>query len=446
MRQIWIAIATLVIGISTSSCGSEKLVSSIIGGPCDGENAASGCGATCGSASSKFCEAGLHCGSDNRCTAECDVNNENSCGEGKICSNNGYCLDKTDGDGNGNGCPAAIVDTARKTPNIVIVLDRSGSMTEKLAGGDVTATEPSRWSIVQDFLLGKKTSGTRSGGFLKEMESQANFSLAMYDAKWDNDSTVRTCPRLLSTQGTNPFIPRADNVADITTLLDSSTPSGDTPTGPAILSILESFGTIADDGDPTIFLLATDGGPDNCEFRNPSDRQVCRQRPELSYCNATPKPTTTVGDYVEMRAVEAVQAALLKNIRTYVIGVGRQSDGVQAHFAELSKAGVKPGETPIYRNGDQQGVLEDAFEEIIDANLSCKVELNGKVVGDPCLGTVTINGEPHPLTCNPGNGNGWKLTSPTEIEILGPACDRLKMSKTPKVDTKFPCGVVVEVS
>ncbi len=144
---------------------------------------------------------------------------------------------------------------------------------------------------------------------------------------------------------------------------------------------------------------------------------------------------------MQWEAVEAVRAALRKNIRTYVVGVG--TPGAQEHFQELAAAGVKEGEEAIYRNGADGGAIEEAFAEIVDGQISCEVDLSGgRVIGNACLGAVAINGESEPLKCN----EEWRLKddSETVIEILGAACDRLKSADDPSVDAKFPCEVVAE--
>jgi len=318
-------------------------------------------------------------------------------------------------------------------------------MLQKLDGtkypGDALGPD-SRWSILRNFLLGKDG----AQGFLDKKSAQANFSLTMYDAKWINrelqaGATPVTCPRVVPNDSS--IMPKDGNVATIRNTLAATTPDvdGDTPTGPAIQKILQSFGTGATTGDPTIFILATDGEPDSCEFVTGLPMPLCTVRPSHAACQTNPPYSGTVKEYVREESVRAVKAVLARNIRTYVIGVGSLENETQTHFKTLAQAGVPAGETPIYRDGADSTVLEKAITEIVNAQISCQVKLRGRVTGDPCSGTVNINGEDTALTCNPSNNDGWVLRNESMLEILGPACRRLKESENPRVQTRFPCGV-----
>ena len=52
-------------------------------------------------------------------------------------------------------------------------------------------------------------------------------------------------------------------------------------------------------------------------------------------------------------------------------------------------------------------------------------------------GSVTIDG----MSITFGDPNGWRVNSPTEIEILGTACDSIKMGDH-NIEISFPCGVI----
>lgn len=82
----------------------------------------------------------------------------------------------------------------------------------------------------------------------------------------------------------------------------------------------------------------------------------------------------------------------------------------------------------------------DALNQIILGVRSCKFTLNGSVVaGTETQGSVQLNGSPLVL----GSPSGWRLNSPTELEITGSACDTLKTSPTAKLVVRFPCGTIV---
>ena len=59
--------------------------------------------------------------------------------------------------------------------------------------------------------------------------------------------------------------------------------------------------------------------------------------------------------------------------------------------------------------------------------------------GDPCSGTVTLNGEE--LVCN--DPNGWELLDENHIRLLGDSCDQLKAGGDTMLNVAVPCSVGV---
>jgi hypothetical protein len=71
---------------------------------------------------------------------------------------------------------------------------------------------------------------------------------------------------------------------------------------------------------------------------------------------------------------------------------------------------------------------------------SCSFALNGTVeVGQESSGTVTLDGKP--LVYN--DPNGWHLTSPSQLEVQGTACDAIKNTGG-QLAVHFPCGAFEE--
>jgi hypothetical protein len=160
-------------------------------------------------------------------------------------------------------------------------------------------------------------------------------------------------------------------------------------------------------------VLATDGEPDTCAVPNPQNGQ-----PE---------------------AIKAAQDAYAKGIETYIISVGDQVS--LGHLQDMANAGkgVPVGGSqnePYYQALDQQA-LYDAFQTIINGVRSCVLKLNGTV--DPAnasKGQVTLDGKPLGYE----DPDGWKLNNPSEIELLGTACDAIKEGDH-SLTINFPCGV-----
>jgi hypothetical protein len=82
--------------------------------------------------------------------------------------------------------------------------------------------------------------------------------------------------------------------------------------------------------------------------------------------------------------------------------------------------------------------LAAALRAIFTEVRSCTFMVQGTIDTDRAgSGVVTIDG----MQITYGDANGWRANGPTEIEILGTACDTIKMGDH-VVDVRFPCGVI----
>jgi hypothetical protein len=382
------------------------------------------------------CAAGLYCGADQLCAKDCT--SALGCGASQHCGPNGKCVAgaaPTEGTPPAAGaggsselepnnanpapfsggmgavsvpevdasttCQMADVSASRVIPTVILVIDQSGSMTESFSGG-------TRWQVLRDFLL-------KSDGLIASLQTQIRFGFAMYSAVEhpDNSGTME-CPIVTS------VAPKLMNFAAISDVYTKANPLGETPTGDAIDKIVNTLPTPEPDKpvDPVVLILATDGEPDRCEELNPQHGQA--------------------------EAVNAVKHAFSLGIRTYIISVG---DEVSAqHQQDVANAGIgrvptDPKDNAPYWNAMDDTTLRAALTEIIAAQVSCDVTLEGKVQnGNPCDGTVELNGTK--LACK--GSDGWELGSDGKhIRLLGKACNDFKTIKDSMVHARFPCSVQI---
>jgi hypothetical protein len=297
-------------------------------------------------------------------------------------------------------CASVRLETNRSTPNVVLIIDQSGSMgMEEFPTGSGVY----RWTALQEALIG---STAAPGGFIDMLDASVRFGLVTYR----EEPAISGCPDLR-------VVPAlADNYLTIRGVYTTLRPGGATPTGEAIQQTLTRLSEIVTaPEEPTIFLLATDGEPNTC----------------------ADVLDTTGG---RAASLAAVQAAFGMGIRTFIVSVG--ADVSTMHLQELANAGAgaTPSDPPaMFWRATDTTTLGAALDTIIGAAASCSIELAGRI--DPsmaCMGTVTLDGRP--LTC--GDPNGWRAVDATHIELVGAACDELQTAGG-VLEATFPCEVIV---
>ena len=175
-------------------------------------------------------------------------------------------------------------------------------------------------------------------------------------------------------------------------------------------------------------MLATDGAPDSCEYPDPS--------------GGSPEET-----FSRNEAVDAAEAAHGAGIDVYVLWVGTLSNtSIENHLQEVANEGVglnrdgSEGDAPFWV-GTDPGDLENEFQEIIGASISCDVQMDERFDDKEkaCAeGDVRLNGVP--LDCP----TEWQVKPGVDdvIELVGTACDTFKSGDV-TFSAEFPCGAII---
>jgi hypothetical protein len=395
------------------------------------------------------CSAGKYCAAG-ACKQDC-VSGDDSCGAGMTCSLQGRCLPAVGAGGTGgtgsagsgftggmagtitvlpmpdggeagtgpdvDACASTNVDFTSEVPNVLLLVDRSGSMAADVMGGT------SRWEAVRAALVDP------TNGLVPRLETQVNLGLTLYTAPngyighpdtvgMDDPDYIETdmCPYLVQVPTMrNNF---AAIEAAYRPLLIRRDSQGQTPTGESLEAALPSLTGLDPKDFPgrRVIVLATDGEPDLCE--NGNDEAGGRAR-----------------------SVQAVQTAFDMGVTVYVISVG--NDVGEQHLRELANLGQGfPADDTIdrfYRANDAM-TLAMAFEDIVNGVRDCVFSLDGMVTGDGSDGTVTVDGKPLPFD----DPDGWQLNDPSTVELVGSACELVKTGDH-EVDITFPCDVIVPI-
>ena len=217
-----------------------------------------------------------------------------SCASGRTCQSNGHCSDPVSGAGGGAGggaasCGGELFQATRVQANFLIVLDRSGSMEEKLPSG------PSKWSLA--------TSALKS--ITAKNDAAIRFGLSMFPG-------AAKC-----SEGSNA-VPVGDKTAvKVATALPVTATGSGTPIGAALLLASKSPELI-DPARANFVLLVTDG---------------------MENCSGDP--------------VGAVKGMAARGIKTYVVGFGADVDPARLTQLSVEGGTARLGATKYYQADDQ---------------------------------------------------------------------------------------------
>jgi hypothetical protein len=392
------------------------------------------------------CTDGLACSAVKRCSVPCQPGAKGVCKDDAVCRDDATCPTDKDivigtggagtgegGDTNGSGgassCIDVEVDFTPQIPTVLLLIDRSLSMTATNFGaavkdavdagtytlGDCPKDNDWRWNVVRDVLM------SPTKGIVKPLEGRVRFGLSLYTSV-NGRLNLSTNPPVVDPSIMCPTlinVPIA--LGNHQTMLDQfkcSDLGQDTPTGESLRAAADTLKGFTEPGAKVI-VLATDGEPDTCDCPN--------------FNGNVPADCKKSGKDVEVRQQVVDLAGVIhgEDVTVHVINVSTPGEAaLQQHLADVADAGggkVYPGFSP--------GALSDAFESIIDGARSCVVDLNGEIAtGKEKSGTVSLDGSELGLD----DVDGWQVNSPTQIELLGDACETIKKGGH-DISIKFPC-------
>jgi len=296
-------------------------------------------------------------------------------------------------------CGVETSSTTKRPTDVLLVLDRSGSMSESI-DSDCCCTSSCRTitglQLCTDTLNCTQRWPALTTAITATMSASTSIDWGL--KLYSSPSQSNTCG---VTQSAEVAIASGSSSALQKAITDVS-PAGNTPTASAISAATAYLQTVTDPNTKVI-LLATDGQP-NCKAgaRSTSDSDVAG--------------TTT-----------ALAAALTAGYKTYVIGIG-PSVGNLDNFAQA-------GGTEHYYPATSAQDLADALAAISKAVSSCTFEMSQNPPDEENV-AVYLDGALLPKDST----NGWSFgANPQTVVLNGTTCEQISSGAATKVQVLFGC-------
>jgi hypothetical protein len=261
-------------------------------------------------------------------------------------------------------------------PNIMLVLDRSASMIQPIAGGSTTT-------------------------------KYEDLKGAIATLVWRYDETMRFGATFFaSDDDCRPGVVgavAAQNGATVRSQLDAQEPGGNTPTAATLDAVIRSH-VLADPSRANYLVLATDGIP-NC-------------------------------DDVDVRARIAALYAATPSVRTFIIGIGSETSSQPDLLGAWADAGhtTRAGDVHYYQSNSSTA-LDAAFDAIAGDIVTCDFRLSA-APDNPADLEVSEDGVALP----PSATMGWTFDPTTQtLTLHGAACDTVKNEAHAKVSVSYAC-------
>jgi hypothetical protein len=324
---------------------------------------------------------------------------------------------ETGGSNRDSNCGARSKTAMKVPPDILIVLDRSGSMNECLtpdAGMSTNCGANSKWAKLIPAITQVVT----------ETESDVNWGLKFFP-----DNTASTCD-VNSTA--NVDIAPGNGAAIMTAIMGSTATNGgvmsgynNTPTRAATVSATTYLSGLTDTSKRFI-LLATDGQPT---------------------CAAGTGGTFGGGGGDDSAAtVTAIGAAKTAGFPTFVVGIATGGGSADTTLSNMANAGgLARSGTPSYYPVTSAADLSSAIHTLIGVAATCTFQIgpNPTDDGTTSLDKIDVVGDGEAIERDMSHTDGYDYIDDTHqsIQVYGPRCEKIMSGEIHEVSVTFRCLV-----
>jgi hypothetical protein len=290
-------------------------------------------------------------------------------------------------------CGNSASTLSQEPADVLLLLDRSGSMTNSIAddepcdAGHGTCSE--RWATM--------VQAVRT--VLASAPTSIHWGLKLFSTPGAKGASGTPAGCVVE-PGAEVEV-GADNADILTNRIARTTPNYNTPTRAAIRRSVEYLATVGD-GRAKYILLATDGQP-NCPERGDE---------------------ATAGDLPA--ALEAIASARQAGIKVYVVGVGPSSGNLDSMAEQGGTGQFYPALSPQ--------ALVSALHAIVGKIASCVYTMSATPPDGKSLGVYLDK-----QLILPGTLDGWTLGDGDTVVFHGPTCERIKAGAYKAVQVLFGC-------
>lgn len=324
-------------------------------------------------------------------------------------------------------CSTTTAETRRVPVNLLVVLDRSGSMNN-------TPASPTRWASAVSALE----------GLLDGLDDDIRVGLTFFPSLTGaSDQPASYVTPVVAIE------PLGDNRARLVSTLRAARPLGETPMVCAMRGAVQAFRSFPRDGSRHVVLI-TDGQPTSecamdvlCNPPTFATSTACSQRTESLFTDA-------------VRSLVTLATRETPPIHTYVAGTPEASD---AFLSDLALAGetarsehclatTPPSCHYSLSTGTFEADLTRALEDIRVRSLSCEFEVQADPARvDAARVNVNFSGTSSPtpvlIPRDVTRRDGWDYSNGMRSVVLyGPACERVRGDSRARVQILFGCPTV----